>query len=541
MNGRPVLRVQAPELAPARHAMANDTIVLGRGADCTLPIRDRFLSRRHAEVALVGTSWVLRDCESANGTFLNGTRIDKDVVLRFGDEIRIGDTSIFFEEGTSSGSLQLSEDSASASIIIPLADLERRGLGRESERLTVLAALAIELIEERSTETLLEFVVDRVHSMLAPSRTAIAVFDGSEDQLMQTIVRGAEETPLSLSRTLLHEVTVERKAIAFIDVASDERFAQAKSIVGQSIRSAVCAPLLTADKVLGVLYVDYVMTQHDIAEEDVRLLARIARLAATKIETARLREDLLSKQRMEAELRTAYEIQSRLLPAKPPQVGGYSVAGVNRPARTVSGDYFDYLERSDGRFYFVIADVAGKGITAALVMAGLSTAFRIYAEEDPTPADLVSKLNRILASKMAPGKFVTLFAGILHPETGRIEFTNAGHCPPIYLGVRTGEKLSQTDMVIGLFPQAPYRNQEIFLQPGEGLMLFTDGIIEAENAVGEEMGEEAIVALAEAASGRKAEELLSTVYDAVTHHTGGGEQGDDITMVALMRHHAATV
>lgn len=534
---RSLLRVQAPDVPPVQHALSKDGVVIGRGNDCTLPIRDRFLSRRHAEVVSVGDGFVLRDCGSANGTFLNGTRVEGEMTLHPGDEIRIGDTSIVYEELSISRVPQITDEASSPSIIIPLAELDSTAgvRSREAARTSIIAALAVELIEERGTETLLEFVVDRVHAMLHPSRTAVALFDKPGGQLVHTIARGDSDEHLSISRTLLNEVTEKRNAIAFVDVASDERFAQAKSIIGQSIRSAVCAPLLTGDRVLGVLYVDYTLTSHDVADEDVRLLARIARLAATKLETARLRDEEVAKQRMEEELKTAYAIQSRLLPAEPPSIDGYSVAGHNRPARTVSGDYFDYVERPDGRYYFVVADVSGKGITAALVMAGLATAFNIFTAEDPSPAELVTKLNRTLAPKLMSGKFVTLFAGVLDPATGRVEFANAGHCPPVILNTDGDRELKSTDLVVGLFPQAVYRNQELTLKPGDVMFMFTDGIIEAEDSDGEELGLEPILETARTSIGDTAEEFLTAIFKRVRAHTGGGEQGDDITMVAVMR------
>lgn len=535
---RPILRVSTPGVAGYEHLLSKAPVTIGRGSDCTLPIRDRYLSRKHAEILPEAGAWVLRDCGSANGTFINGSRVQGETLLRPGDRISIGDTSLLFEDqqvDTTSTSFAISERTPSASIVIPIADLDITRGGSESERLSLFATIALELIEDRPAESLFQLVVDRVHQMLSASRTAIAIFEPGMPEVAQVIARGDDQRGLTLSRTMLSEVIDGRKAVAWTDLDSDDKLARAKSIVGQSIRSAACAPLLAGERVLGVLYVDFLLTQRDVADADVRLLAQIAKLAATRLETTRLRQEALAKKRMEEELETAYTVQKRLLPACAPVVEGYAVAGVNKPARTVSGDYYGYVVRPDGRMYFVIADVAGKGITAALVMASLASAFDVFANDDLSPADLVEKLNRILVPKMTLGKFVTLFAGVLHPDSGFIEFANAGHCLPLVLSDSEASELGTTDLVLGLFPEVKYTNQSMFLQPGDALMLFTDGIIEAEDAEGEELGGDAIVDAALAAAREGAEGVMAHVLGRVREHTGGAAQLDDITMLVVSR------
>ena len=167
-------------------------------------------------------------------------------------------------------------------------------------------------------------------------------------------------------------------------------------------------------------------------------------------------------------------MQSRLLPAELPAIDGYAFAGTNKPCRTVSGDYYDVVVRPDGRMYFIIADVSGKGVTAALVMASVATAFNIFTRTDPTPADLVRELNVTLAPKTAPTKFVTLVVGVLDPKTGVVEFANAGHVAPLVISRNGVEQLRTTDMVVGLFASAQYRNQSVTLAEGDSIVLFTD-------------------------------------------------------------------
>src|SRR5207247_2244259 len=273
--------------------------------------------------------------------------------------------------------------------------------------------------------------------LLPPSgaSTALCRDDRERFENVKLSRPGTRASPvLASSRTLLQQVVDGRQVVSFFDTSQDEKLARAQSIIAQHIRSAVCAPLVVNDVVLGVLYIDFTSNRGVVTENDVRLLAQIARFAAVTLERTRLREEALAKAKFDEELRTAYTIQKRLLPDSLPSIDGYTFAATNRPCKTVSGDYYDLVSRPDGRIYFVIADVSGKGITAALIMSSVATAFQIFTRSDPTPADLVREINETLAPKTSPTKFVTLFAGVLDPARGVIDFANGGHVPPLVVG-----------------------------------------------------------------------------------------------------------
>jgi len=535
-----------PNAVPVNHTLTTGTHTLGRGASCSFPIKDRFLSRHHAEITLVSDRWVLKDCGSANGTFVNGERVQREVPLSPGDRITLGDTEVAFH-GSSSPVSDLSvHDSApltNISILFQQAVADDTQGYRKNDRLQILNALALELLEDRPLTELFDFIVERVHRLLRPSRTAIAILSEDKQSFVSVTVHKSnsdETSQLTISRTLMREVVDGRRVVSFVDIAENEKFQSAQSIIGQSIRSALCAPLIVGETVVGVLYLDYLLGRSNIAEEEVRLVAQVARIAAMKLETTKLREEALTKHKMEAELRTAYVVQSRLLPSAPPLVEGYEFASLSRPCNTVSGDYYDFVVRPDGRVYFVIADVSGKGITAALVMAGLATAFGIFTRSNPTAAELVRDINLTLAPKTAPSKFVTLFAGILDPASGEVQFANAGHVPPLHVTSDGVRQLAVTDMVVGLFTAASYRNQTFQLAPGEALLLFTDGVTECENAVGEELGGGGVVEFATPLLGKSAPSIILGLNSLVMNFAGLTPQGDDVTLVALSRHPVAT-
>lgn len=532
--------VYQPNLAPTRVSLAVQTITLGRASDCTIPIRDRFLSRRHAEIVFDAGSWVVRDCGSVNGTLLNGTKILEPVKLKPGDRILLGDSEVVFDSADSEPPPQLipiDSDSHAKSMVMPLRDAIEE-IDRSRERTGILASLAAQFIEDRPMEELFEFILDRVMSLLSPSRAALALLEGDGKTFHNVRVRrsdAGDSTDLAISRTLLAEVIGERSVISFVDTAQNERLARAESIIGQHIRSAVCAPLIVGEAVLGVLYLDFLAIRGAITHEDIRLIAQIARLGAAKLETTRLREEAILKAKIDEELRTAYVIQSRLLPATLPTIDKYGFAGSNKPCKTVSGDYYDVIVRPDGRVYFIVADVSGKGVTAALVMSGLATAFNIFTRSDPKPADLVHEINVTLAPKTAPTKFATLVAGVLDPATGVIDFANAGHVPPLVVTRGGVNRLGSTDLVVGLFPLAQYRNQSVQLESGDSLVLFTDGVTEAENSKEDQLGLESVETLLGGRHGAKAGELLQSIDRHVLSFIGDEPLADDLTMFVITR------
>jgi serine phosphatase RsbU (regulator of sigma subunit) len=521
-------------------ALPVQTITLGRASDCTIPIRDRFLSRRHAEINFADGVWQVRDCGSVNGTLVNGSKLTGPAVLKPGDHIILGDSEVVFEAADSEPPptfVSVDSDSHAKSLAIPMREAIAE-VDRGRERTGVLASLGVQFIEDRSMSELFEFILDRVMALLKPSRAALALLGNDRKTFTSVHVRRSESNDsidLVISRTLLGEVIEERNVISFVDTGQDEKLARAESIVRQNIRSAVCAPLLVGDAVLGVLYLDFLASRGSVTAEDLRLIAQIARFAAVKLETTRLREESIAKRLIDEELKTAYTIQSRLLPRELPSLDSYCFAGTNKPCNTVSGDYYDVIARPDGRIYFIIADVSGKGITAALVISSLATAFNIFTRTDPAPADLVRDLNLTLAPKTAPTKFATLVVGVLDPATGTIDYANAGHVPPLLLTAGGVQQLKTTDMVVGLFPGAAYRNQAARLAPGDSLILFTDGVTEAENEKEDQLGLPAVADLLSPMHGTRADTLLDAIDRRVQEFVGSVPLGDDVTLLSITR------
>jgi sigma-B regulation protein RsbU (phosphoserine phosphatase) len=209
----------------------------------------------------------------------------------------------------------------------------------------------------------------------------------------------------------------------------------------------------------------------------------------------------------EEELARAREIQQSLLPRNIPQISGFEVAGAWQPASAVSGDYYDVLRLGDHQLGICIADVVGKGVSAALLMANVQAAVRAFATDSESPARVCAKVNRLLHENIATGKFVTFLYGILDGETHTFQYCNAGHLYPIFLSGGAVRMLEQGGAVLGVFADWKYEDFKIELRDGDRLLLFTDGITEASDSKGQEFEESRIAAFAEANGTLSAKEL----------------------------------
>jgi len=240
----------------------------------------------------------------------------------------------------------------------------------------------------------------------------------------------------------------------------------------------------------------------------------------------------IALQQQEEELKRAREIQQMLLPSTLPQLAGVQIAGAWQPAREVGGDYFDVIQLDKDRLGICVGDVAGKGITAALLMANLQASFRAFATTEASPQVVCTKLNKFLCANIASGKFVTFFYAVLDADARTLTYENAGHSPGLLLRSNgTTETLQGGGAVLGALPDWTYQDYTVQLQPGDQLLLSTDGITEAENAKLEEFGEERLLEAARARHG-SALEVQRAIMQQVTAFCGGNFR-DDATLLVL--------
>jgi sigma-B regulation protein RsbU (phosphoserine phosphatase) len=266
-------------------------------------------------------------------------------------------------------------------------------------------------------------------------------------------------------------------------------------------------------------------------------IAELSRSFNTMTENVeRLLRIAKESERMQAELEIARQVQAQLFPRSVPKLKSLELKAVCNPARTVSGDYFDYQMLPDGRLALALGDVAGKGISAALLMASLQASLRMQVREPSlTSSRLVGRINQHLHSNTAPEKYATFYFSLFDEEAGTLTYTNAGHLPPLLF--RNGEvtPLDVNGMVVGAFPFAKYNESQVTLLPGDLLVGYTDGITEPENEYGEMFGEERLIDVVHKHSHLDHDHIINAVIDAVQQFTGSPELQDDMTLIVARR------
>ena len=285
--------------------------------------------------------------------------------------------------------------------------------------------------------------------------------------------------------------------------------------------------------------VDYVTKPFQLEEVVARVETHLAlrRLQRQLQEANKRLQD--TNRKMERELALAGEVQASFLPGELPDVPGWQLAAALKPARETSGDFYDVIPLSDGRLGMLIADVVDKGVGAALYMALSSTLIRTYAVEHPAQPELVlSAANRRILMDTQANQFVTVFYGILDPATGTLVYSNAGHCPPCFISAQNGkavQELVRTGVPLGIFEDETWEQGVVQIAPGDVLMLYTDGITDAQNAQEAFFGGDRLVASARANVGRSARDIQDAVITAVDEFVGDAPRFDDVALMVVVR------
>jgi serine phosphatase RsbU (regulator of sigma subunit) len=381
--------------------------------------------------------------------------------------------------------------------------------------------------------------MDKVFETLKPDRCVVLLRHSVSQELIPAIIRVAEgisAEEIRLSRTLVASVVEKRNGLLLMDTNVGNEVSLADSIRLSGIKSVLAAPLENQGQVVGLIYVDCRMGHRSFEEADLRLLTSLANVAAAKIQNARLMADAAEKKQMDREFALAREIQQRLLPESPPEIPGYELYGSNIPSRQVSGDYFDFRARPDGKIYATIADVCGKGVGPALLMASLQASFHAWADETVPVAEMTGRLSEAISRRTGPDRFITFFLLLLDPKTGEIEYTNAGHNPGL-LRRRDGsvEELASHGLPLALFPGKPYGSSKLTLGPDDLLLLYTDGVTEANNPKGDEFGMPALKEFVGKQMHRSAADIEADLGAALDEHAQGEPFADDRTLVMVRK------
>ena len=534
--------------------LVDEGVTIGRSSGNTLSFpEDPRLSRRHLAFEPEGTGWRARDLGSSNGAFLNNEKLEQPRLLRRGDIVRAAGLSIVFEAGQSTDSDRPDE---TGHVVFETSPVEHFELTTQFARLDKIMesgataaigkdakarrwstpAMALlragrELASPRPLDELFQVILDLSMEAAGAARGVLLTLD-EEGELKTRARRGSE---FRISKRVRDQVLDERMSLIIQDALVDPRWREQHSIISQGIRSLMAAPLQTDDRVIGMLYLDSGETS-EFTTEDLELITVMANIAAVRIENARLAEVERRRELLENELSQAADIQMGCIPKQPPDLPGFELAGMTVPSRTVGGDYFDYLVRSDGKLVFLIADVAGKGMPAALLVMNLQARIQALAETADDLGHTIERLNQMIKAVCPANRFITCFLALLDPATGAMQWANAGHEPALVLRQRGAtDYFGAGGPPLGVFDDATHRTGNCTIEPGDRLLLVTDGVTEARRADDRDFGMQKVEDLMIEYYNRSADELVRALNEAVQQWTGDESPHDDVTAVALRR------
>lgn len=406
------------------------------------------------------------------------------------------------------------------------------------EELSILNQVAVAVASTSTLDEIIDLVVKECVKHLHVEQGAVMLLGADKDAPpLKTMIRKARSDYSGVDFRLNDQLTgwmmKNQESLLVNDLASDARFlAPATS----NVRSLICAPLKAKGRLIGVLSVFNKRKGESFSREDERLLTIIAAQSAQVVEHARLYEEEQAFRKMEQELEAARTIQQRLLPTEPPCIPGYDIAGISLAARQVGGDYFDFISMADGLTGLCVADVSGKGITAALLMAVVQATIRGQSLVDISMSERLAASNRLIHQSTPADKFVTMFYAALDAANHVLHYSNAGHNPP-FLIPREGEPrlLESGGPVLGVLPHFTFEESTVNLEVGDLLVIFTDGFSEAINPTLEEFGEERLLEVARGLGDQPAQQVLETLSEAVRTFCGTEPQFDDMTIMAVRR------
>ncbi len=582
----PDLIVKYPDRAPDTFHLGRLRITIGRSARNDLCIPDPFASRVHAEVRREGDQYVLQDLGSANGTLYNGERVEGEVGLTPGGRVQIGETEIEFFDQASGAPLatmiaDMPSPSPDATIAFDSGHRTTSGLleaiegartqksgeirnatsmltqtrpkpsvqiptvapiappNEHSDLLALISKVSVTLLAPASLDEILQQVTSLVFEAVPADRCLIMMRDtkGGELQVRVAQLRDKQGNmgEIRVSRSIIEEVVGQGRSVLTSDAQHDPRFMSSTMTI-QGIRSVLAVPLGVGEKIFGIIYADSPLAEARFSQDHLTVLTTLASVAAIRVENATLVEEQIDRERLERELDLAREIQQRFQPTSPPVVPGYEFQGISFPCYEIGGDYYDFIERADGRMVIALGDVSGKGTSAALLMSSLHAAVHAQIATNQPLAQIISAVNRYLADTIPPNRFITLFCAELDAATGMLAFINAGHNPPLIVhAAGTMEQLGAGGMPLGILPDAPYREGRTQLHAGDALVIYSDGVTETQNPQGEEFGPVRLYDVVARNLDASAAGIRDKIEAGITKFAQGTAAVDDITLVIVKR------
>ena len=524
--------------------------LIGRQPENHLILRDSRVSRSHARIVVENGVYVLEDIGSRHGTFVNGKRVQRKV-LENTDRVEFG-----------------AQDSYQLLFALDGAELKRLmeqvgggeqagaplGVGSNLAKLRAILDLARTLQSSFSIDEVLASVVDTALTITGAERGFLLLRAVAGAELETRVARNRRgqnlrETDLRVPREVIRRALEQRRELLsmnFEPLGAEETRPE-NSIADLDLRSVICVPLVriragqsnptsvlvTGNETVGVLYMDSRLLAADLAGGNRELLQTLAIEASTVLENARLLQEEQSKHLMEEELRLARTIQQSLLPRSLPGEGWLRASGSSLASHEVGGDYYDVTRVSSHCWSAVVADVSGKGVGSALLASLLQGALITATEHPEAMGHRMTRLNRFLLDRTGGEKYATVFYCLLHGD-GRMYYVNAAHCPPMLVRAN-GERLEleASGTPVGLVEMAEFAVVEQRLAAGDKIVIYSDGVTEAQNLEKRFFGKRRLREVVEAHAGHSCAAIHDAIQEAVAAFTEGAAQSDDITLVVL--------
>jgi sigma-B regulation protein RsbU (phosphoserine phosphatase) len=547
--------------------LKEERTVIGRSPEqCHIVLDPNGVSRRHAEIYKKGDDYFVQDLYSRNMTKVNNAKLLPGTEHRLvaGDRINICDVEFLFyhklpaDGGTNgNGEIVIVPDADSSDVPhLHTLDASRSSALASVVKPEVKLKAILEITRNLSTELKIDKVAPRILDSLMElfpqaERLFLIMVDPETKRLVRKAFRcrpgrranltssiPADEAQVSISRSIVNHVLVQKKAVLSQDASMDKNLPTSASIADLKIRSVMCVPLVTPDgQALGILQLD-TSDRKQFHQEDLDVLTAVAGQAAISIQNATLHESLLERERLDRDLKLAEQVQKRFLPQSVPDIPGFEFFAHYEPAYEVGGDYYDFVPLTGNRFAVAVGDVSGKGVAAALMMAKFSgdTRYCIITENSPSAA--AGELNSLLFAAGIEEKFITLSLCVVDVEQRTVSLSSAGH-PPILVRRASGKVEEIGDDIagfpLGIIPGTDYRLREITLGTGDVAVVYSDGVTDARN-LREELydfreNRRLVRRLAETSGGP---ELVGrAILQDIREYSAGHVQVDDITLVCF--------
>jgi serine phosphatase RsbU (regulator of sigma subunit) len=418
------------------------------------------------------------------------------------------------------------------------SDIEPTGF--DIRLLEIMKKVNESLILHLPIDELLGHIMDLINEELPMDRGILMRNEGNPIQYIPKVVRinnrRLRKQKVRVSQSIINMAVNKKSALLFSNVQEDSQLRKQDSILGLKIKSAMCVPLYNNREIIGLIYADRISLKKRFQNEDLVLLTLLANTAALKIENAEAEDIRIQNEKREKQRMLAHEEQQNFLPKTNPVCKKFEIAGKNVPCYEVGGDYYDFIDIDENRMAVTIADVSGKGEMAALQMTGLRQCLHAQVGPSHNLKETTERVNDLIYGTTESNRYITFFYGELNKESGEFPYINAGHFPPIVLNKKSEvRRLGACGFCLGMFPSVEYEVRELRLDIGDTALLFTDGITECRNKVGEEYTEGRLMKLLKKYRKLSAEKLCDKIFDEVDAFRDETAQLDDMTLVVVKR------